>query len=119
MEVGDALRIVGCKRVVWIDDKFNITPEQVAELLWRKRELAIACAFPEFEGVFEKAAVDEGVTKHEHGQKLTDLQRERVIDIRNRFLEREAETEGFAAEDLTEKRVEQVCRLLDIKPDVS
>ena len=32
MQVSQALEILGAKRVIWIDDRFNTTPAQLADL---------------------------------------------------------------------------------------
>jgi hypothetical protein len=53
MQVSQALEILGAKRVIWIDDRFNTTPGQIAALLTNSLETAMACAFPELQAALE------------------------------------------------------------------
>jgi hypothetical protein len=40
MQVSQALEILGAKRVIWIDDRFNITTARIATLLTNSVETA-------------------------------------------------------------------------------
>lgn len=46
MKIIDALKALGSTKVVWVDDKFNQTPHDIADLLIRDRQIAAACGSP-------------------------------------------------------------------------
>jgi hypothetical protein len=45
MQIVDALKALGSTNVVWVDDKFNRTANELADLLIRDREIAAECGF--------------------------------------------------------------------------
>ena len=114
MQVSEALEILGAKRVIWIDDRFNITPEQTATLLTNGLETAIACAFPELHDTLEGYEVDAAGTVQAIAQILTDLPAERTEEIRTTFFARERADRGFATNELSSEAVSSVCQLLGV-----
>ena len=73
MQVSQALEILGAKRVIWIDDRFNITAPQIATLLTNSLETALACAFPELQAALEGYEIDPAGAVQTITQILTDL----------------------------------------------
>lgn len=114
MQVSEALEILGAKRVIWIDDRFNTTPEQTATLLTNGLETAMACAFPELQETLEGYEVDAAGTVQAVAQILTDLPPERTEEIRTAFFARERADRGFATNELSSEAVSCACQLLGV-----
>jgi hypothetical protein len=117
MNAGEALKVVGCNRVVWIDDKFNDSADEIAELLWRNSEVAASCSFPELKGIFEKAPINEENARHELAQALAELTGERISSMKRIFFEKEAEKNVFVTAELSDNKIEKICKILSIKKE--
>jgi len=87
--VSQALEILGAKRVIWIDDRFNITAPQIATLLTNSLETALACSFPELQGALEGYEIDPAGSVQTITQILTDMDTQRIEEIRASFFTRE------------------------------
>ncbi|MER8395739.1 hypothetical protein [Mesorhizobium sp. M0959] len=114
MEVSEALAILGAKRVIWIDDCFNDTPEQLAKMLTNSLETAQACNFLELVDALAGYEFDEVAATDAVTQILTDLPPERVVAIKAAFFEKEGAEKNFATGELSPASVEQACGLLGI-----
>lgn len=114
MQVSEALEILGAKRVIWIDDRFNITAAQIAALLTNSLETALACAFPELETVLEGYEIDPASTVQAITQILTDLDAQRIEEIRATFFARERTEKGFPTNELSGDAIASACQLLGV-----
>ncbi len=114
MEVAEALEILGAKRVIWIDDCFNDTPEQLAVLLTNNLETAIACNFVELNGALAQHEYDADAARALIAQLLTDLSVERMAEIKAAFFTKEGEGNDFATGELSATAIEKACKLLGV-----
>jgi hypothetical protein len=114
MEVSEALTILGAKRVIWIDDCFNDTPAQLAQMLTNGLETAQACGFPELADALAGYEFDADTAVGAVTQVLTDLPSERVVAIKAAFFEKEGAEKHFATGELSAASVEQACGLLGV-----
>lgn len=114
MKVGDALRALGSKSVVWIDDKFNSTSDQFAGLLMRNREIAAQLGFLELKDTFALAAIDEDRANAQMVDILSGLDSDRVSEIRKAFFEQEVVAAHFPTNELSDDAVTQICETLQI-----
>jgi hypothetical protein len=117
MKIVDALQALGSTSVVWVDDKFNRTPHDLADLLIRDRQTAAACGFLELDHIFVKANVDEEGARVDLEEVLGDLATARVDEIRKVFFEKEASGLGSSTKELSDKAVEKICEALQVKPE--
>ncbi|MEJ0025950.1 MAG: hypothetical protein WDN01_07975 [Rhizomicrobium sp.] len=117
MDVGDALKILGSKTVVWIDDKFNDTSDQLAGLLLRNREIASGLGFQELAETFALAQVDEDRANIQMADILGSLDLARLKAIRKAFFEQENIAEQFPTNELSDEAVSQVCKVLQVPPE--
>ncbi len=117
MKVEDALAALGSNRVVWIDDKFNSTPTDLADLLIRNLEVAASCGFTELNPILAVVHVNESNARIDLIEKLSELTPERLIEIRKVFFEKESGKAGFATNELSDKAVAAVCDVLQVTPD--
>jgi hypothetical protein len=115
MNVRDALEALGSNKVVWIDDKFNSTPADFADLLLGKQEVAIACGFEELVPGLALAKVNESDARISLVEALTELESDRFSEIRKAFLEAESGAVEFATRELTDKAIAKVCDVLQVK----
>src|SRR5690606_25122589 len=100
MQVAEALEILGAKRVIWIDDRFNATPAQLAALLTNSVEIAQACEFPELQDALASYEIDATGALHTITQILADLGSERMEEIRAAFFAKEKAEREFATNEL-------------------
>jgi hypothetical protein len=114
MEVSEALAILGATRVIWIDDCFNNTPDQLAKLLTNSLETAIACDFQELNEALAQYEYDVDTALSEITQILTDLSGERVGEIKAAFFSKEGESKNFATKELSATAVNKACALLGV-----
>jgi hypothetical protein len=117
MQVSEALEILGAKRVIWIDDRFNITPVQIATLLTNSLETALACAFPELQETLEGYEVDPAGALQSVTQILTDLDAQRVEEIRTAFFARERTEKDFPTNELSGEAIASACQLLGVSTE--
>lgn len=114
MDVAQALEIAGVTRVIWIDDRFNETPEQVARMFTNNLEISRSCEFPELSDALARVEYDpEGVTM-EIAQILTDLPSARFQTLKAAFFEKEGAEDHFATKELSAETVETACQLLGV-----
>lgn len=114
MEIGDALKALGSHKVIWIDDKFNDTPEHFARLLMQNREVAAGLNFAELTETFALAAVNEDAATLQMIEVVTGLQSARRQELRKAFFEHEDIAKQFPTNELPEGAVEQVCNVLNV-----
>jgi hypothetical protein len=117
MGVGEALKALGSNKVVWIDDKFNTTPGDLADLLISNRETAASCGFFDLDPILAIANVNESDARVALTEKLSELTIDRVAEIRTTFFEKESGELGFATRELTDKAIAKVCDVLQVVPD--
>lgn len=119
MMVAEALSVLGAKRVIWIDDRFNETPEQLAKLLTRSLEITKACAFPELEAVLEAYEIDPTGGLPAVTQIFADLSPDRIEEMRTAFFAHEqAEKEAeLPTTELSADVIDNACALLGIAPE--
>jgi hypothetical protein len=114
MPVSQALEILGAKRVIWIDDRFNITAPQIATLLTNSLETALACAFPELQAALEGYKIDPAGAVQAVTQILTDLDAKRIEEIRTTFFARERTEKSFPTSELSGDAIASACQLLGV-----
>jgi len=117
MEVSQALRVLGANRVVWIDDYFNDTPQQLTALLTQNLEAAQKCEFEELRDALDLYEYDAPKAVDQLTQTLTDLDQERRDEIKAAFFDREGQADGFAADELNNDEVALACELLNVSED--
>ena len=101
-------------RVIWIDDRFNSTAAQIAALLTNSLETALACAFPELQAALEGYEIDFAGAVQTITQILTDLNAQRIEEIRTTFFARERTEKGFPTNELSGDAIASACRLLGV-----
>jgi hypothetical protein len=114
MQVSQALEILGAKRVIWIDDRFNTTAAQLATLLTNSLETATACGFAELQDAFGTYEFDAASALQTVTQILTDLDGQRVEEIRAAFFAQEQAEKGFATNELSRDAIASACQLLGV-----
>lgn len=114
MQVSQALEILGAKRVIWIDDRFNITAAQISTLLTNSLDTALACAFPELQAALESYEFDPAGAIQTITQILTDLDAQRIEEIRATFFAQERTAKGFPTNELSGDAIASACRLLGV-----
>lgn len=114
MQVSQALEILGTRRVIWIDDRFQKTPAQLAELLTNGLEIAQACEFLELEKALATYEIDAAEAVQTITQILTDLSGERVEAIRDAFFSREKADKGFPTNELSADAITSARQLLGV-----
>ena len=114
MQVSEALEILGAKRVIWIDDRFNTTPGQIAALLTNSLETALACAFPELQAALEAYETDPASAVQNVAQIITDLDAQRIEEIRTTFFARERTEKDFPTNELSGDAIASACQLLGV-----
>jgi hypothetical protein len=114
MQVTEALEILGAKRVIWIDDRFNIKPQQLAAMLTNGLEIALDCDFPELQAILEAYDTDPDRAVHDVTQKLTDLDAQRIEEIRTKFFAQERMRNAISTDELSGAEIALACRLLGV-----
>ena len=114
MQVTRALEILGVNRVIWIDDRFNETPSQLAKLLTNNLEVALACGFSELKDALEMYEIDSASATQQVAQILTDLPAERVGEIKAEFFEKGEILEGLPTNELSTDVIVKACELLRV-----
>lgn len=116
MTAAAALQSLGSNRVIWIDDCFNESAEELAKLLYASVEVLKSCAFPELADAV--AAIDFAPDSVEQkiAQALSDADTRRRREIRSAFLEEERKEKKFPTKEMSNAEVEKACELLGIAP---
>jgi hypothetical protein len=117
MNIDDALKALGSKSVVWIDDKFNDTSDQLAGLLMRNREVAAGLGFDELGETFKLAEVDEDRANSQMIEVLETLEPARLKEIRESFFKQETVVAQFPTNELSGDAVDQVCKVLQVSAE--
>ncbi|EYC52948.1 hypothetical protein AZ34_14545 [Hylemonella gracilis str. Niagara R] len=113
MELKEALKALGADRVIWIDDKFNQSPTQLAELLLASPEIARQCGTPTIVDILDKAAFLPD-PKSELQQVLNDMREADRAKLVQCFFEKEVVKTGMTTPELEDAVVDTVCKLLSI-----
>jgi len=114
MQVSEALEILGAKRVIWIDDRFNATPGQLAVLLTNSLEIAHACEIPELQEALAIYEFDAAAAVQKITQILTDLGSDRMEEIRASFFDKEKAEREFPTNELSTDAIAKACELLGV-----
>lgn len=114
IQVSQALEILGAKRVIWIDDRFNTTPVQLATVLTNSLEIALACEFAELHDAFSAYEIDPAGALQAVTQILTDLRPERFEEIKTAFFVQEGEQKAFPTNELSIDVIASACKLLNV-----
>ena len=121
MTPSEALRHLGTSRVIWIDDQFDRTAEQLGKLLVEKPAIARRCGFPELRDTFAKcefdddgAVVDADGFEFEVIQALTDASESRRDEINQIYLAAERSSEGSPVPEMTTETIRAACQLLAV-----
>ncbi|MDG4670985.1 hypothetical protein P9A16_07610 [Shinella sp. 838] len=117
MQVSEALEILGAKRVIWIDDRFNATPSQLAALLTNSLEIAQACEIAELQDALSSYEFDAAAAVQTITQILTDLGSERMEDIRATFFAKEKAEKKFPTNELSADAIAKACQFLGVADD--
>lgn len=116
MSVAEVLRFLGARRVIWIDDYFNDSPQRLAAMLIEKVEVTRGCDLPDVVAILgEDGEPQDGVTD-DLVQHLADLGLEGRLAIKTVFFEA-LRSSGLAGKELSATAVERVCDLLEVKLD--
>lgn len=114
MKVSEALTVLGAKRVIWIDDRFAATPAQLASQLTNGLEIAQACKIPELQDAFDAYDADAAAGLQMVTQVLTDLEPQRVEEIRAAFFVEERADKEFPTNELSADAISTACQLLGV-----
>lgn len=114
MQVSQALEILGAKRVIWIDDRFNATPGQIAVLLTNSLEIAQACEIAELQDALASYEFDAAAAVQTITQILTDLGSERMEEIRTTFFAKEKAEKEFPTNELSADAIAKACQFLGV-----
>jgi hypothetical protein len=115
MKVSEALTILGTKRVIWIDDRFNkTTPAQLAQLLTNHLEVSKECAFVDIGDAFLVYEIDPANGAQLLEQRLTDLPHERFLEIESLFRDKEGMKKLFPTNELSSTLIARACELMGI-----
>jgi hypothetical protein len=117
MKVENALQALGSDRVVWIDDKFNTSLADFADLLMLNLDIAAACGFAELDAIVNIAKVNESDARIALVEKLGDLPNERIAEMRKIFFEKESVKAPFVTGELSDKAIATVCNVLQVTPE--
>jgi hypothetical protein len=117
MLVSEALSCLGSKRAIWIDDVFNKTPTELADLLLHSWEIAIECNFDELDELLRRAEFGAEAVRPQLIEQLTQLSPTRANEIRAGFFAHEATKEIFASGELSDPTIEKICSLLGVRTE--
>lgn len=115
MEIREALCALGVDRVIWIDDYFNETPGQLADLLCNSIEIALACSIDELQLALEQYSFDESESRILVEQILTDAGPERCAEIKKIYFAQEKTQESIETDEISAESFKAVYELMDIK----
>jgi len=115
--VSEALSCLGSNRTIWIDDLFNKSPTELANLLLDSWEIAIECDFDELDPIIRRAEYGAEAVRVELIEKLAELAPKRVEEIRDTFFAHESMKDLFASDELPGKAVEKICSFLGVKQE--
>lgn len=116
MTLDDALTCLGTKRVIWIDDHFNDTPDTLAKLLLQGAETTRECGFAPLAGALAIVDEDPDEANIQAIEALAAMSKEEMTAVRTAFLKKEQELGGAAYLEMTVENVERTCQLLAIAP---
>lgn len=114
MDVSEALKHLGASRVIWIDDRFNDTPAQLARLLTNNLEIAQACQFETLQETLSTYEYNAEEALQQLTQILSDFSDEKREDIRNTFFKKESEKGSFATNELSVEAMSNACKVLGV-----
>lgn len=117
MNIEQALNALGANRVIWIDDVFSNTQEDLANLLLTNLEIAKSGKFEEFSDIFENLEFDENQARHDLSQRIHDLTQEQKDDLKKRFFAQEEITKRMPTREASSEQIEAVCTALQILED--
>lgn len=117
MDLNDALAALGANRVIWIDDKFNKTSTELADLLLGSPEIAKQCGFPAVVELVEQAEFDATGSRAALRQLIHDMSSDDRAKLAKGFFDSEGSAKHMAAVELEDEVVASVCKLLSIKQE--
>lgn len=115
MNITNALTALGVSRVIWVDDHFNNSPNQLADMLVNNPDTSKNAVIPELKDLLENVEYDSEATRVEVAQTLADLPTERQDEIREMYFEQEEKDKHFAGKELSTDVVKRACALLNIR----
>ena len=118
MKVAEALELLGAKRVIWIDDRFNKTSAaQLAQLLTNNIEVSRGSGFEELNDGFDVYDIDSTAGVQQITQLLVDLPEGRFAEIETTFRARQGAERNFPTNELSMECIDKACELMGIKPE--
>ncbi|WP_208509544.1 hypothetical protein [Variovorax paradoxus] len=115
MELKEVLEALGTDRVIWIDDKFNRTPEQLADQLIGSPELARRAGNADINAALERYEFQEGSNGlDELRQVLVDMSPAERDALSQAFFDAETHAATMATPELSDQVVRETCALLGI-----
>lgn len=114
MDVSGALSLLDCTRVIWIDDCFNITPQQFATVLTNSLETTEGCGFEELNEALGRGKFSPDSLEPEIAQILADLTPDRFSIIRAKFYAKESESKEFKTDELSDDIIQNACTILGV-----
>lgn len=118
MELREILQALGTDRVIWIDDKFNRTPAQLADQLVASPELARKAGNAAVNTALDNYEFQEGSNGlDELRQVLLDMSPTDRDALSKAFFDAETAAVPMAAPELSDQVIEVACSLLNIRPE--
>lgn len=114
MNIEQALNALGANRVIWIDDVFSNTQEDLANLLLANLDITRSGGFEEFSDIFEALEFDEDQARHDLSQRIHDLTQEQKNDLKKRFFSQEEIVKMMPTKEASSEQIEAVCTALRI-----
>lgn len=115
MELKEVLKALGADRVIWIDDTFKKSPNQLADLLFGRPEIAAKCDDAEIAQIAETIEYDSEDARHRLRQLVQDMKPDAQAALSARFFEEEAKAGTMPTPELQSTVVNAVCSLLSIQ----
>lgn len=116
MKLEEVLAALGANRVIWIDDRFNETAEELAALLLREPESAAKCGSANISEIISRAEFDEAAAQADLAQLISDMTPAEKRTLADVFFQQEATDTNMAGPELHDDVVLKACKLLSIKP---
>lgn len=117
MNIEQALTALGAKRIIWIDDVFSTTQDDLATLLIQGIEITKLCNFEELHHIIELAEYDEASAHFQLSQILLDFDQPKKDAIKDRFFSEEVKLNHMPTHEASSEEVDAVCKVLSIPQD--
>lgn len=118
MDLKEVLQALGTDRVIWIDDKFNRTPSQLADQLVASPEIARQAGNEAVNAALDTYEFQEGSNGlDELRQVVIDMSQADRDALSKAFFDAETAVVPMAVPELSDRVIEDTCDLLGIKSE--